>query len=161
MSTLNKIKSKVINIDINELIQRSKIELKIKENTEGQTVDSEQLLYYAIYDTLLIILDVTHRQKVDESLYAIWVNMIKDYWYLNKYDNLLNPKEDEDEDEFSDSLEVSSIKEGDTQVNFSQKSNTTNINGTTYSTGTINFDENILREKYKKDLYRHRVMRWG
>jgi len=163
---LEKIKSKVSHIDIEELIKRLKIELKIKESEEttetedtkntNSNVDAQTLLEYAMYDTLLIILDVTHLKKVDDSLYSIWVNMIKDYWYMNNYDTLLN---ETDEDETTENLEVSSIKEGDTQVNFSKK-NTININGTYYSTGTINFDENILREKYKKDLYRHRVMRW-
>lgn len=81
--------------------------------------------------------------------------MIKDYWYLNKYDKLINSSSEEE-----DNLEVSSIKEGDTQVNFSSNSSTIDINGTKYSVGTINFDINVLTEKYKKDLYRHRKFRW-
>lgn len=165
MTTLEKIKSKVTRIDIDELIKRLKIELKIKEkaseteDAEIKTsgVDGQVLLEYAMYDTLLIILDITHLKKINEDLYSIWISMIKDYWYLNKYDNLIKSNDDDSDNE---DIEVSSIKEGDTQVNFSSKSSTININGTKYSTGTINFDENILREKYKKDLYRHRVMRW-
>lgn len=158
MTTLDKIKSKIIHIDINEIIQRLNIELNIKGNEEIKK-KAQTLLEYAVYDTLLLILDVTNLTKIDESLYAIWINMIKDYWYLNKYDKLLKTNiEDETDD---DDLEVTSIKTGDTQVNFSSKSSTLNINGTKYSTGTINFDKNILIEKYKYDLYRHRKFRWG
>lgn len=166
MTTLEKIKAKVTHIDIDELIKRLKMELKIKESEETtedaeskiSNVDGQIFLEYAIYDTLLIILDITHLKKVNEKLYSIWINMIKDYWYLNKYDKLIKSSEDDNSDD--DDMEVSSIKEGDTTVNFSSKSSTININGTKYATGTINFDENILKEKYKKDLYRHRVMRW-
>lgn len=158
MATLEKIKAKVTHIDIDELIKRLKLELKITESEEASNENAKTLLEYAIYDTLLLILDITHLKKVNEDLYSIWINMIKDYWYLHKYDKLI--KSSEDDDSSNDDLEVSSIKEGDTQVNFSSKSSTININGTKYATGTINFDKNILKEKYKYDLYRHRVMRW-
>lgn len=159
MTTLEKIKSKVIRIDINELIERLKIELKIKEESEDTSskTKAQTLLEYSLYDTLLIILDVTHLKKIDESLYSIWINMTKDYWYMNKYNKLINSSSDEEDE---DDLEVSSIKEGDTQVNFSSNSSTININGTRYTVGTINFDENILRNKYEDDLYRHRKLRW-
>lgn len=149
--TLENIKSKVTHIDIDELVTRLKMELKLNEIAdETQRANAIILLEYALYDTLLIILDVTHLRKIDDSLYSIWIGMIKDYWYLNRYDKLINPTEEE-------ITNVSSIKEGDTQVNFS---NSININGITYSTGTIEFDKNILVEKYKKDLYRHRKLRW-
>lgn len=158
MTTLEKIKTKVTHIDINELIKRLKMELKIinKEEEESTSeINQNSLLEYAMYDTLLIILDITHQKKINESLYSIWISMIKDYWYLNKYDKLINSSSEEE-----DNLEVSSIKEGDTQVNFSSNSSTIDINGTKYSVGTINFDINVLTEKYKKDLYRHRKFRW-
>lgn len=155
MTTLEKIETKVTRIDIDELIKRLRLELKIP-NDETTKENAQMLLEYAIYDTLSLILDVTHLKKLDDSLESIWISMIKDYWYLNKYDKLANPNEED----IDDNLEVSSIKEGDTQVNFSSTSSTININGTKYSTGTINFDKNILIEKYKKDLYRHRKFRW-
>lgn len=154
---LEKIKSKVTHIDIEELIVRLKIELKLSKEKDKE--DERVLLEYAMYDTLLIILDITHLNKINDDLYSIWLNMIKDYWYLNKYDKLIKSTEEDDSDD--EELEVSSIKTGDTQVNFSSKSSTININGTKYTTGNINFDENILREKYKEDLYRHRRFRWG
>jgi hypothetical protein len=155
MTTLEKIKAKVTHIDIEELIKRLELELKI-QNDDKTKNSAQTLLEYAIYDTLSLILDVTHLRKIDDSLYSIWVSMIKDYWYLNKYDELINQSEEDDDN----NLEVSSIKEGDTQVNFSSTSSTININGTKYSTGSISFDINILKEKYKKDLYRHRKFRW-
>ena len=45
--------------------------------------------------------------------------------------------------------ELKSIQVGDTTTTFTDKSSQIDINGTTYNTGTINFDENILKEKYK------------
>ena len=168
MTTLEKIEKKVSNIDVSELISRLKVELKISETDEteetteettGTTIDAETLLEYAIYDTVMLILDVTHQKKVTEEMYSILINMIKDYWYLNKYDDLLDGDSDDESDSAADTM-VSSIKEGDTQVNFSQKTSSVTINGITYSTGTINFDQNILVEKYKNDLYRHRKLRW-
>lgn len=167
MTTLEKIKSKVTRIDIDELIERLKMELKVLEKTEtgneentNLNVDSEKLLEYALYDTLLIILDVTHLKKVDDSLYSIWVNMIKDYWYLNKYDMLLKSKEESAESENELTGDIKGITQGNEKIEFYEKRSTIEINGTSYNAGTINFDTNILKEKYKSDLYRHRVMRW-
>lgn len=171
MTTLEKIKSKVTRIDIDELIERLKIELKIPAETETENeteneenassnVDSEKLLEYALYDTLLIILDVTHLKKVNDTLYSIWVNMIKDYWYLNKYDELVKSSETTGESESDTTGDVKSIAQGNEKIEFYEKGSTVEINGTRYHAGTINFDTNLLREKYKSDLYRHRVMRW-
>ena len=162
MTTLEKIKSKVTHIDVKELKKRLEIELKITRNKDTSSDNADTLLEYALYDTLLIILDVTHLKKIDENLYSIWINMIKDYWYLNKYDQLIKSLEESESSETDedDLLEVSSIKTGDTQVNFTSKSSSIKIKGTKYSTGTVNFVKNILREKYKEDLYRHRKFRW-
>ena len=162
MTTLEKIKSKVTHIDVKELKKRLEIELKITRNKDTSSDNADTLLEYALYDTLLIILDVTHLKKIDENLYSIWINMIKDYWYLNKYDQLIKSLEvsESSETDEDDLLEVSSIKTGDTQVNFTSKSSSININGTKYSTGTVDFVKNILREKYKNDLYQHRKFRW-
>lgn len=155
MEIIEKIKSKVTHIDIDELKERLYLELKISKENE----QAEKMIEYSMYDTLLLILDIGNLQKINEFLYTTWLGMIKDYWYLNKYNEIL--KDGEAEDESDNDLEVSSIKEGDTQVNFSSKSSTININGTKYNVGTIEFDKNLLREKYKKDIYRHRKIRWG
>ena len=160
MTTLEKIKSKITHIDIDELKERLNLELKLNQLTSDEQKQlADKFLNFAIQSALLLMLDVTHLKKIDDSLYGTLIDMTKDYWSLNKYDKLIKASEN-DENTEDDDLEVSSIKEGDTQVNFSSKSSTININGTKYSTGTINFDENIIREKYKNDLYRHRKFRW-
>ena len=56
-------------------------------------------------------------------------------------------------------MKVKSIQEGDTTVDFADATSV-NINGIIYNTGTLEFSEDALVEKYKKDLYRHRKMRW-
>ena len=151
MTILEKIKTKVSDINIDELITRLVMELKLDDKNN----DGMNILNYAIFDVIAIILDVTHLKKVDESMYSILINMIKDYWFLNNYNSLFNADEGDE-----DSSEVSSIKLGDTKVDFSSKSSMININGTKYSTGTIEFDKNVLIERYKNDLYRHRKLRW-
>ena len=151
MTILEKIKTKVSDINIDELITRLVMELKLDDKNN----DGMNILNYAIFDVITIILDVTHLKKVDESMYSILINMIKDYWFLNNYNSLFNADEGDE-----DSSEVSSIKLGDTKVDFSSKSSMININGTKYSTGTIEFDKNVLIERYKNDLYRHRKLRW-
>ena len=49
---------------------------------------------------------------------------------------------------------------GDTTTTFADTSSQVEINGIIYSTGTVEYSEDGLIEKYKKDLYRHRKMRW-
>lgn len=108
---------------------------------------------------MIIILDVTHQPKVPSELYTTWLRMTKDYWYLNGFDKL-NKSEGETEDKSKEKREIQSISIGDTKTTFVDKSSQISINGVTYSTGTINYSEDALIEKYKKDLYRHRKMRW-
>lgn len=84
--------------------------------------------------------------------------MTKDYWYLNGYDNQF--VKNIDVNSSSDmNMKVKSIQEGDTTVDFADATSV-NINGIIYNTGTLEFSEDALVEKYKKDLYRHRKMRW-
>ena len=85
--------------------------------------------------------------------------MVKDYWYLNKYDKLFIKDTDINSDANSN-MKIKSVQIGDTTTTFADTSSQIDINGTTYNTGTVDFDEDILVEKYKKDLYRHRKMRW-
>ena len=160
MTTIEKIKSKLDGIDANELIERLKLELNIDNNSEIDKDKAQKLLEFSIYDSILLILDVTHLERVKESMYSILINIIKDYWYLSQYDKSIVVEEEGNSADEND-MEVTAIKEGDTQVNFSAKANTVSINGIRYATGNINFDTNILREKYKEDLYRHRRLRWG
>ncbi len=156
---LKKIYNKT-NIDMATFIKRLERELSISEikDEESKKLANEQLVC-SIYDTMIIILDTTHQEKVPEGLYTTWIRMIKDYWYLNKYDKQFVKNTDVDSNENSN-VKIKSIQIGDTTTTFADTSSQIDINGTTYNTGTIDFDEDILVEKYKKDLYRHRKMRW-
>lgn len=116
-------------------------------------------LICSIYDTMIIILGKTHQEKILNNLYTTWLRMTKDYWYLNKYDKLFVKNIDINSDENSN-LKIKSIQIGDTTTTFADTSSQIEINGTTYNTGTVDFDEDILVEKYKKALYENRRMRW-
>ena len=83
--------------------------------------------------------------------------MTKDYWYLNGYDKLFASKAEEDS---KSNVKVKSVQIGDTTTTFVDKTSQVEINGIIYNTGTVNYSEDGLIEKYKKDLYRHRKMRW-
>lgn len=147
-------------IDITTFMTRLKKELNIdtiKDDNKKQTA-TEQLVC-AIYDTLIIILDKTRQNKVPKGLYTTWLEMIKDYWYLNQYDKKYVLDSDSDDDG-SANIKIKSIQEGDTTTTFADTSSQININGTTYNTGTIDYSDDILIEKYKNRLYKHRKMRW-
>lgn len=148
------------NIDMTAFIKRLEIELSINgiKDEEKKKMASAQLVC-SIYDTMIIILGKTHQEKILNELYTTWLRMTKDYWYLNKYDKMFVSNVNTDNDEDSN-IKVKSIQVGDTTTTFADKSSQIEINGTTYNTGSVDFDEDILIEKYKKDLYRHRKMRW-
>ena len=158
MNILNEIKSRT-EINMGLFVERLQNELKIT-NIQDETkrnAAKEQLLY-SISDTMCIILDTTHLSSIPKSLYTTWIRMTKDYWYLNGYDNQF--VKNIDVNSSSDmKMKVKSIQEGDTTVDFADATSV-NINGIIYNTGTLEFSEDVLVEKYKKDLYRHRKMRW-
>lgn len=148
------------NIDMTAFIKRLEIELSINgiKDEEKKKIASAQLVC-SIYDTMIIILGKTHQEKILNELYTTWLRMTKDYWYLNKYDKLFIKNIDINSDENSN-LKIKSIQVGDTTTTFADTSSQIEINGTTYNTGTVDFDEDILVEKYKKALYENRRMRW-
>lgn len=158
MNILNEIKSRT-EINMGLLVERLQNELKITNiQDEAKRNAAKEQLLYSISDTMCIILDTTHLSSIPKSLYATWIRMTKDYWYLNGYDNQF--VKNIDVNSSSDmNMKVKSIQEGDTTVDFADATSV-NINGITYSTGTLEFSEDALVEKYKKDLYRHRKMRW-
>lgn len=159
MDILEKIKNRT-KIDINVFIERLSKELSINTiSDKDKKASAEEQLLYSVYDVMIIILDVTHQPKVPEGLYTTWLRMIKDYWYLNKYDKQF-VSNTETSAESNSNIKIKSIQEGDTTTTFADTSSQIDINGTTYNTGTIDFSDDILIEKYKKDLYRHRKMRW-
>ena len=148
------------NIDMTAFIKRLEIELSINgiKDEEKKKIASAQLVC-SIYDTMIIILGKTHQEKILNELYTTWLRMTKDYWYLNKYDKLFVKNIDINSDENSN-LKIKRIQVGDTTTTFADTSSQIEINGTTYNTGTVDFDEDILVEKYKKALYENRRMRW-
>lgn len=159
MSVLEKLKGRTNNINVELLKKRLIKELNLKENDEEIDEEIENQVEYSLLDTLVIILDTTHQPKVPDGLYTTWLRMTKDYWYLNGYDKLFN-KEDEGEGSSNSKAKVKSLQIGDTTTTFADTSSQVEINGITYSTGTVEYSEDALVEKYKKDLYRHRKMRW-
>ena len=158
MNILNEIKSRT-EINMGLFVERLQNELKITNiQDEAKRNAAKEQLLYSISDTMCIILDTTHLSSIPKSLYATWIRMTKDYWYLNGYDNQF--VKNIDVNSSSDmNMKVKSIQEGDTTVDFADETSV-NINGIIYNTGTLEFSEDALVEKYKKDLYRHRKMRW-
>ena len=155
MSVLEKIKSKTNKIDVESLKKRILKELKIKEDNKAGVSQVE----YSLLDTLVIILDTTHQSKIPDGLYTTWLRMTKDYWYLNGYNKLFENSE-EGESVSDANVKVKKLQVGDTTTEFADTSAQVEINGIVYNTGTVNYSEDGLIEKYKKDLYRHRKMRW-
>ena len=132
------------NIDMTAFIKRLEIELSINgiKDEEKKKMASAQLVC-SIYDTMIIILGKTHQEKILNELYTTWLRMTKDYWYLNKYDKLFVKNIDINSDENSN-VKIKSIQIGDTTTTFADTSSQIEINGTTYNTGTVDFDEDIL-----------------
>ena len=86
MDILEKIKNRTT-IDMSMFIKRLSKEISIDTiEDEKKKESAQEQLIYSIYDTMIIILDITHQAKVIEALYTTWLRMTKDYWYLNKYD---------------------------------------------------------------------------
>lgn len=118
-------------------------------------------LDFALYSTLQLILNTTNREYLIEDMFSIWVNMTKDYWCLNGYDKKYNSSNNTNVEEQNENskLQIKSIKRGDTETTFMDNSNSININGVQYQTGTIEYDEDILLNKYKRQLYKFRLLK--
>lgn len=153
MAILEKIKRQSrINVDEvkNILIE------EFSMNDSGKTQ-----LDFALYSTLQLILNTTNREYLIEDMFSIWVNMTKDYWCLNGYDKKYNSSNNTNVEEQNENskLQIKSIKRGDTETTFMDNSNSININGVQYQTGTIEYDEDILLNKYKRQLYKFRLLK--
>lgn len=154
MSILEKIKNRT-NIDVDLLKKRLIKELNVDATKE----DAVEQVEYSLLDTTVLILDTIHQPKVPEGLYTTWIRMTKDYWYLNGY-NKIYTKANEGESSATSQAKIKSLQIGDTTTTFIDPSSQVEINGVTYSTGTVDYSEDTLIEKYKKELYKHRKMRW-
>lgn len=153
MAILEKIKRQSrINVDEvkNILLQEFSINEAGKANLD-----------FALYSTLQLILNTTNREYLIEDMFSIWVNMTKDYWCLNGYDKKYNSSNNTNVEEQNENskLQIKSIKRGDTETTFMDNSNSININGVQYQTGTIEYDEDILLNKYKRQLYKFRLLK--
>lgn len=152
MAILDKIK-KQSRINVNEVIDILKGELKVTDETIEK-------LHYSLFATLQLILNKTNRIYIIEDMFTLWVDMTKDYWFLNRYDKVHNSSKDEEQAEQQDDegLKVKSIERGDTKIDFRDSNNETTINGVTYKTGTIEYDDDMLLNKYMKRLYKFRLL---
>lgn len=155
MAIIDKIKQQS-RINIDEVTERLIREFKIEDNEE-----SKILLYDAMYGTLQIILNKTNRDYIIEDMYSLWIDMTIDYWYLNGFDKKYFKPIETDETKQNDNtnIKIKSIKRGDTETSFVENNNETTINGRVYKTGTINYDEDLLLNKYLKRLYGFRLLR--
>jgi len=154
MDILDKIKSQS-RIDVNEVIEILKRELKVTDYTIEK-------LNYSLYATLQIILNKTNRIYIIEDMFTLWVDMTKDYWVLNRYDkigsSIKNEEQEKTDKQADEGLKVKRIERGDTNIEFRDSNNETTINGITYKTGTIEYDEDLLLNKYLKRLYKFRLL---
>lgn len=152
MTILERMKSQS-RINVDEVIERLTKEFKVTSNEGKEQVN------FALYSTLQLILNTTNRDYLIEDMYSLWVDMTKDYWYLNGYDKQYNSNNTSTEEQSSNpDVKIKSIKRGDTETTFVETKNQTTINGVTYQTGTINFDEDTLTKKYIKRLYKFRKL---
>lgn len=146
--------SKMTTINIESLVERLKIELNVK----GKNIE---MIHYAIFDIFNIILEFTHQKKVNNQMYTIAYRMIVDYWYINGYDKKEKEKKlNAGNTNNQDQLAIKSITVGDTTTTFEDNSSKIEIGGVKYNTGTIDLTTNIITEKYKRELYSFRRMRW-
>ncbi len=156
MSIIEKIKRKS-RINIDDVVERLRREFNITDKEEINT-----RLYDALYETLQLILNTTNRDYIIEDMYSIWVDMTIDYWYLNGFDKKISKLSVDTEQETKSNnanVKIKSIKRGDTETSFSENNNETTINGVTYKTGTIEYDEDLLLNKYLKRLYKFRLLK--
>lgn len=141
---------KKVTFNIEELIVRLKDDFGIKNKNSDKVEES-------LFDTLNIILNTIHQCKLPKELYTVWYRMTKDYWDLNGYSKYSNNEDDQSSDS---NKQIKSITVGDTTTTFADNSTQVKINGVTYNTGTVDFDDDILVKKYKKELYNFRKLRW-
>lgn len=147
MDIQSRVQSKVL-FDINYIVNRLTVELN------PQNIN----LYDIIFDVENMILNYINQNKIPVELETTLYEMTKEYYFLNGFDKLNNSSENSSDN--NDSQSVKSIERLNEKIEFHEESNITKINGRTYATGTIEFDEDILLEKYSKRLNRFRKMRW-
>lgn len=122
---------------------------------------NEETVLNVFLDTVYIITNYIHVNKICIELETTLLEMAKDYYYLNKYDVNQSKNSEETSNELIDSNdEIKSITRGEEKIEFAESQNIIKINGTRYNTGTIEFSDDILIKKYSNRLNKHRKMRW-
>ena len=131
------------NLSKQTIIYKDKIIYKERKGDEVTGVNINQETVYIPSEGKVEILTPEEGKDIDLSL----------------YDKLFN-NTSEEEGNSKSNVKVKSLQIGDTTTTFADTTSQVEINGITYSTGTVEYSEDGLIEKYKKDLYRHRKMRW-
>lgn len=121
----------------------------------------EEIVLNVFLDTAYIITNYIHVNKICIELETTLLEMAKDYYYFNKYDIKKNENSEGTSNEtVTSNTEIKSITRGEEKIEFAENKNITTINGTRYSTGTIEFSDDTLIKKYSNRLNKHRKMRW-
>lgn len=148
-SVIERICSK-IRFSIDYVFERLKKEIKEDDTT----------IYDIIFDTINIICEYTRRTYLLEEMEMLLYRMSKDYYAINfKEYNVENISDSNNESNITNN--VKKIKRANEEIEFEETKNLTQINGITYSTGTLNPDEDILIKKYASILNKYRLLNWG
>lgn len=134
------------------------VKARLQKETKCQ---DEETIYNVLYDVIMIILNYTHLNKIPDELETILLEIAKDYYFLNGFNDINDSSNGENEENIiSNGQTIKSIQRLNEKIEFNEESNITKINGRNYSTGTIEFDEDTLLKKYSNRLNRFRKMRW-
>lgn len=148
-SVIERICSK-IRFNIDYVFERLKKEIKEDDTT----------IYDIIFDTINVICEYTRRTYLLEEMEMLLYRMSKDYYAINfKEYNVENISDNNNESNITNN--VKKIKRANEEIEFEETKNLTQINGITYSTGTLNPDEDILIKKYASILNKYRLLNWG
>jgi len=134
------------------------VKARLQKETKCQ---DEETIYNVLYDVIMIILNYTHLNKIPDELETILLEIAKDYYFLNGFNDINDSSNGENEENIiNNGQTIKSIQRLNEKIEFNEESNITKINGRNYSTGTIEFDEDTLLKKYSNRLNRFRKMRW-
>ena len=132
------------------------ISYTLKRIIKETKTEDEEIVCDILYSVVGKVINYIHQRKIPSELETTLIDMTIDYYYFNGLDKLYHSESKQDDAKRN----VKSIERGNEKIEFKDNSNVTTINGVTYSTGTINPDDDLLISKYRKALNRHRKMRW-
>lgn len=134
------------------------VKARLQKETKCQ---DEETIYNVLYDVIMIILNYTHLNKIPDELETVLLEIAKDYYFLNGFNDINDLSNGENEENIiNNGQTIKSIQRLNEKIEFNEESNITKINGRNYSTGTIEFDEDTVLKKYSNRLNRFRKMRW-